>query len=174
MNKSIFKEELGKSEEREWVSMSLVDTIDKAISEYTQVIQRAKEEAMAERGSKRGKMDTPWGIRILIKERRRLLAKKRPTDRQRINYLNREVRRKLEEWENDKLQWKMRKVNEAKDAATKWKILNAIMGRNRKADNLIGLKREDGSRCQTLAENVETHALRLRDTCSLSFTTDWE
>ena len=95
--------------------------------------------------------DTPWGIRILIKERRRLLAKRREADKPRINYLNREIRRKLDEWESDKFEVKMRKIGAERDMAKKWKVLNSVMGRNRQTDNLIGLVREDGSRCQTIA-----------------------
>ena len=149
--------------------------IDEEIVNFTKCIVEGKASATHKK-----RLRTNDGVVLsaetnaLIAERRRLIKKRTrnranftSTERQRSNFLEREIKRQIKKDEEQHLKHKGTEILKESCPKKRWKRMNAIMNRNNKSASFKALTRNDGSKCQNRQENVETHANRLEQTCSL-------
>ena len=161
----------------EWKTGALNKTdIDEHIKKFEEVIVKCKSDA-----SHTKEIKTNGGIALsvetteLIKERRKLERQRRnknriftETQRQRSNWLNREIKRSIE---TDKRSYQTRqgsRIIYENNAKKRWEMINNITGRKQRDENFKALIKPDGSKTKNIEENVELHADRLQKTCSLA------
>ena len=148
--------------------------VDEEIEKFEETLRKCKEDATHIK-----KIRTNDGVALsvetsaLITERRKIERKRRNRNRlteeekQRSNWLNREIKRNMDNDKKAQQQRQGSKIIGEQDPRKRWQLLNDIAGRKQREENFKALIRPNGTKTTNMNENVELHADRLQQTCSL-------
>ena len=169
--------ELQRQIDYQWKGGTLTsDDIDHYIDDLESKINKCKSDATHEKIIR-----TNAGIALsvetneLIKERRKLerIRKNKHRDmtteqKQRSNWLNREIKRSIDLDKTNHLRRMGTKILYEENPKKRWEMINGVAGRNHREENFKALIKPDGTKTKDVEENVEVHATRLQETCSIA------